>query len=204
MAGLTEKNRQVAQKLLEDPEFSAVQAYRSVYPKASQKSAESAASKLMGRADFQRYLGLLIQQREQKTQITAERVVAELGKIAFSDIRQFAKWKGTQVNFKSSDEIDAEAAAAIRKVSSSYTENGQTLNLELHDKISALRLLAKHVGLLQTLPEAIVSLRRYGIYIRPKEDGTYELIDAMSQGEDISSLDFLSGLVDHDDGDDGD
>lgn len=199
----------VAQLMLSDPECDPVAAYRKVYTKSSTKSASESVSRLQNMPEFQRYMTHLMAERDanlakdgddkERYHVTPERVLRELSYIGFSDIRDVAEWRGNRLQFKSSEEISLEAASAVKRVSSSFTETGQTITVDLHDKLSALKLLAEHVGLTMPMQKAIITLRQYGIFIRPREDGGYELIDAMDHGQgDLESLDFLSDLVEED------
>lgn len=104
--------------------------------------------------------------REKRTDITADRVLKELAKIGFADIRKAIKWQGTlvteedqpdggdtlviknvvtnNVTLISSDDIDDETAAAISEISQN-TSGG--IKLKLHDKRAALVDIGKHLGM---------------------------------------------------------
>jgi phage terminase small subunit len=199
---LTIKQKEVAAALIADPDFNVARAYKSVYTTCSDRSAQSASSRLMLSPLFQRHLSELMKQRNDLQEqegadesITQERVLKELGKIAFSNIKTVADWTAKGVAFKPSESLDLDASVIIQEVSSSYSIEGvQTLKLKLHDKMRALQLLAKHTGLLLPMQEAILALRRYGIFIRPRPDGGYELIDAYDTAPGEDALDFISGL----------
>jgi phage terminase small subunit len=111
-----------------------------------------------------------IHARAERTQISADRVLAELAKIGFSDIRRAVNWYSqvnvaavdaegiegeaedgslrfavlNQVELISSDEIDDDTAAAIAEVS--MTDKGG-LKIKLHDKRQALVDLGRHLQL---------------------------------------------------------
>jgi KaiC protein/terminase small subunit-like protein len=99
-----------------------------------------------------------------------ERVLEEIRRIAFSDLRQIAEWDGSDgIRLTRSDTLTDEAAACIAEVvdhSKSPIERGgdqahpehveildRHVKVKLHDKLEALNLLAKHLGLLKE-PEA--------------------------------------------------
>jgi phage terminase small subunit len=86
-------------------------------------------------------------ERERRTQVTADRIVLELARIAFADIRSFADWDADGVQWRPRSEISADDAAAIAEVYGPGTAGGRP-KLKLHDKRSALELLARHVGLI--------------------------------------------------------
>jgi phage terminase small subunit len=82
-----------------------------------------------------------------KAGVTAERVVGELARIAFSDFRQFATWGPDGVRLAASSELTEEDARCIAEVSETITKDGGTVKFKLHDKKGALDSLAKHLGL---------------------------------------------------------
>lgn len=104
--------------------------------------------------------------RSDRTEITADRVLKELAKIGFSDIRKAISWESSlvteednpeggdiaiikkivtnQVTLVSSDDIDDDTAAAISEISQN-TSGG--IKLKLHDKKAALVDLGRHLGL---------------------------------------------------------
>lgn len=88
--------------------------------------------------------------------VTTDRVIAELAKIGFSDIRHVVNWRTgdvlgkdgevvgqrTDLRLMDSDQIHADAAAAISEVS--QTAHG--VRVKLYDKRSALVDLGKFTG----------------------------------------------------------
>ncbi|RWG02558.1 terminase small subunit [Mesorhizobium sp.] len=92
--------------------------------------------------------------------VTQEKIVAELAKIAFADIRKAVRWGKSPVDTKSenadpnglgvypvelvpSETIDDDTAAAVSEVS--LTQTG--IKIKMHDKKSALVDLGKHLGM---------------------------------------------------------
>lgn len=79
-----------------------------------------------------------------------EGVKQELAVIASSDITQVMEWKEDgRVSLRSSDDIPLETKKAIKKIKVTPTRAGNAIEIEMHDKVSALRMLAKHHGLLE-------------------------------------------------------
>lgn len=95
-----------------------------------------------------------------KLAISKERILSELAKIGFADIRKAVKWGHRElgelgdsapgeikftndVAIMPSDEIDDETAGAIAEISE--TQNG--IKIKLHDKRGALVDMGKHLGL---------------------------------------------------------
>ena len=88
----------------------------------------------------------LQRERAARVEITADQVLDEYAKVAFSDIREvLAVREGGCVEiFESGQWTDAQAAA----VSEVRSKPDGTLSLKLHSKLEALAKLAQHLGLL--------------------------------------------------------
>ena len=84
--------------------------------------------------------------RAERTGITADRVLAELANIAFADPRDLMEWGPDGVTLKDSASL-AEVAEG----------SGGTLRLKKHDKVKALELLARHIGMFRDRVETEVS-----------------------------------------------
>lgn len=88
--------------------------------------------------------------------IDAERVLTELARIAFCDVRKAVHWgppaddpKGdtaNQVRLISADQVDDDTAAAIAEVS----ELRDGFRIKFHDKLGALDKLARHLKLFES------------------------------------------------------
>jgi phage terminase small subunit len=89
----------------------------------------------------------------EKAGVTVERIVAELAKIAFSDIRMALDWgmtppdeNGRSIQFvtlKQSKDVDADTAATVSEV----WQTAQGIRFKFHDKPQALEKLGKHLGM---------------------------------------------------------
>lgn len=80
-----------------------------------------------------------------------EAVLGELEALAASEITDVLSWDADgNVVFRGSDHLDARARKAIKKVKVTPNQHGSAIEIEMHDKLSSLRLLAKHNGLLET------------------------------------------------------
>lgn len=91
--------------------------------------------------------------RSKRTEISQDRVLQELAKIAFVDVRKAVRWGRSPIGDNGigkypvelipSEEIDDDTAAAVAEVS--LTETG--IKVKFHDKRAALVDLGKHLGL---------------------------------------------------------
>jgi phage terminase small subunit len=143
---LTDKQILFVHEYLASDEFSAVAAAK----KVGYRSPYSAAGKLMSNPVVTAYLGHLIKKRIDRTDITAERVLKELGCIGFSDPRKLFDSEGVMIPIKELSEETARAISSI-EVKSTETEDGMistTAKIKLWSKNNALELIAKHLGML--------------------------------------------------------
>lgn len=95
--------------------------------------------------------------RAQRVEITADRVVAELAKIAFADPRDLMEWGPDGVKLKASADLTEEQAASVAEVSETTTKDGGSLKLKKHDKVKALELLGRHMGMFRDKVENEIS-----------------------------------------------
>lgn len=89
--------------------------------------------------------------RARRTEIDADRVVLELARIAFADPRDLMEWGPDGLELKESSSLTEEQAAGVAEVAEG---SGGTLRLKKHDKVRALELLGKHLGLFRERAEA--------------------------------------------------
>lgn len=84
--------------------------------------------------------------RSARTQVTADRVIEELARVAFSQLSDFVEWGESGVKFKSSKELTQEQIACVAEVSETLGHNFKR-RIKLHCKLSALEKLGRHLGL---------------------------------------------------------
>ena len=79
-----------------------------------------------------------------------EAVVQELEAIAAGEATDVIQWDDMgRVTLTPSDQLSECAKRSVKKVKVTPNQFGNTIEVEMHDKLSALRLLAKHRGLLE-------------------------------------------------------
>ena len=74
-------------------------------------------------------------------------MVKELARVAFSDPRKIFQWGPYGVTLLQSSDLTDDEAAAVGEVSQTTSENGGSIKAKLHDKLKALELLGKHLGM---------------------------------------------------------
>lgn len=143
MAGLTPKQRKFVGEYLVDLNATRA-AIRAGY---SEKTANRIGSELLVKTCIREAIAAAQARREQRTEITADRVVAELAKIAFADPRDVMEWGPNGVILKDSADLTEGQAASVAEVSETTTKDGGSLRLKKHDKVKALELLGRHLGM---------------------------------------------------------
>lgn len=113
----------------------------------SPKTAGQIGERLLKKVEIQQALAKRMKAREQRTEVTQDRVVKELAKVAFGDPRNVMTWGPGGVKLKDSAELTDDEAAFVSEVSETTTEHGGSLKLKTNDKLKALELLGKHLGM---------------------------------------------------------
>jgi len=79
-----------------------------------------------------------------------EAVVQELEAIGAGEATDVIQWDDMgRVTLTPSDQLSDRARRSVKKVKVTPNQFGNQIEVEMHDKLSALRLLAKHRGLLE-------------------------------------------------------
>lgn len=143
MRKLTPKQQRFVEEYLVD--LNATQAaIRAGY---SPKTANEQGARLLANVSVQAAIQEAMKARQTRTEITQDRVLAELAKIAFGDQRAVMEWGPSGVKLRDSKALTDDQAAIVAEVSESVTAAGGTLKLKTHDKVGALKLLGEHLGM---------------------------------------------------------
>ena len=139
MGELTEKQKRFAHEYLVDLNAAAA-ARRAGY-------VENYGRELRGRPEMEEYIGELMGERAKRCEVTADRVMKELCGVAFSSIGDYVAVEEdggvTRVTVKSTDDIPADKLAAVVGI----REGTRGIEVKLADKLRALELLGKHLGM---------------------------------------------------------
>ena len=122
----------------------------------SAKTAEATAARLLRNVKVQAEIARRQKDLQRRTEVTQDRVVKELARIAFANIADYlhvetqtrTKDDGTEVTYQivmlsETEDLSADQRAALANVKQSV--NG--VEIKLHDKIKALELLGRHIGM---------------------------------------------------------
>ncbi len=113
----------------------------------SAKSATTRGYRLLRNSEVAAAVAKAQDKRRARTQVSADRVVTELAKVAFGDPRRLLSWGPGGVVLRDSSELTEAEAALVSEVSETRTAAGGTRKVKLHCKLSALNALGKHLGL---------------------------------------------------------
>ncbi len=152
LRGLTRRQQLFVEEYLID--LNATRAYMAAgYKVKSSKNAAILGCKLLKNPRVAEIIGYKMGERAERTRITADMVIQELGKIAFLDPRKFFNRDGSP---KDITELDDDTAAALIgfDVTEIYEGRGEDRRFvgylkkyRLADKKGALDSLGKHLGI---------------------------------------------------------
>lgn len=152
MPKLTAKQKRFADEYLID--LNATRAYMAAYPSCkSENSAAVCASKLLRNAKAAGYIAERQKALQERTTITAERVLQEYARLAFLDPRRLFHDDGRPKNITELDDDTAAALAGldVQEVFEGKGDDrvfvGYTKRYKLADKKGALDSIAKHLGM---------------------------------------------------------
>lgn len=139
---LTKKQKRFAEEYLID--LNATQAaIRAGY---SPDTAKAIGCENLTKPNIKEYIDKAIAERSKRTGINQDRVIRELARIAFVNAANVIDTKDATIKEGTSDDD----TAAIQSVKvKSFGEDGVEREIKLADKIKALELLGKHLGMFQ-------------------------------------------------------
>lgn len=138
---LNPKQRLFAKEYLKD--LNATQAaIRAGY---SKKTAAIQAHDLLRKPNIAAQVQKEMDERSKRTEITIDRVLKELARIAFADPRTVMKWGPDGVRLRDSEELTEDEAATVAEVSQTISDTGGSIKLKMNDKNTALQMAGRHL-----------------------------------------------------------
>ena len=134
--------------------FHGTKAYMKAYPESSEASARSSAPDLLAKPSIQKKISALRVARWKRLDISADKTVQEIANQAFGHIGLVATIEGGELTLREADELGEQELALLANVRQSdhFDKDGNKVStkttFQMHDKLKALELLSKHLGLL--------------------------------------------------------
>ncbi len=188
---LTPKQKIFADEYLID--LNATRAYKVAYPSCKKdESARVNGSKLLTNTNVVAYIDERMKEREKRTEITQDRVLQELAKLGFFDIRKLFDDSGKPLDITGLDDETAACIAGL-EVMDVYEGTGEDKEFagyvkkyKLSDKLKALELIGRHLGMFKDKMDiehsGVVDVRK--VYDEMSEE---ELMELAKKYEKINS-----------------
>lgn len=149
---LTPKQKIFADEYLID--LNATRAYKVAYPRVkNEETAAAAGARLLRNVKVVEYVQKRMDERAQRTEITQDRVLQELAKLGFFDIRKLFDDSGKPLDITGLDDETAACIAGL-EVMDVYEGAGEDKEFvgyvkkyKLSDKLKALELIGRHLGM---------------------------------------------------------
>ena len=151
---LTEAHKLFCKALIADPKMHQGQAYLDTMAKRSMTMAlaNARASALLKNKLIKIELKRLMDLRSERLDVTADKVLAELASLAFMKFTDYAEYdEEGNVILKPSKDVDTRGIKSIKRrvVNSDGNSTTEAFEFKLHDKLKALELTMRHLGLLK-------------------------------------------------------
>jgi len=113
----------------------------------SEKTAENQASRLLRNVKVKKAIGKLLDKREKRLEVTADKVINELAKLAFSNLPEMIAAMGDEISLIGLKKLNTNQKAALLEVTETEVDGVISRKLKLHPKIKPLEMLGKRLKL---------------------------------------------------------
>lgn len=112
----------------------------------SKKTAKEIGAENLTKPHIQEYLESRMNKRAEKLEITADKVITEIAKLAFANTTDILEITDSGVVIKDLSKLDTTCIASAEEV---FDKEGMRVGVKvkLHDKTKNLELLGRHLGL---------------------------------------------------------
>lgn len=147
--GLNDRQRRFCEEYLKDLNATKA-AERAGY---SKKTAPFIGSENLNKPQIKAQIQKLQDARSKRTEITADRVLKELAKIGFSDLKDYMSWNDEKITIIDSQNVDAKAVSEVMYTETTIPQkNGDDIikiqkKIKLYDKVAALTKIGEHLGM---------------------------------------------------------
>lgn len=178
-------------------DLNATRAYKVAYPNCKKdETANAAASRMLRNVKVQEYISEKQKKIEKRTEITQDMVIKELAAIAFSKASDYAKLKKmkrnvpvfdgedivdykeeeyTGIEFTPTDELTEEQKKAL----SGIKEGKFGIQVDSCDKVRALELLGRHLGIFNDKIDVNVKEKE------EKKNAISDILNQMQSADDV-------------------
>jgi phage terminase small subunit len=154
----------------------------------SPQSARTQAADLLTNPNIAAAIAEARAARSRRTEVTADRVVLELARVAFGDPRRVMSWGPGGVKLRPSAELADEEAAIVAEVGETTTKEGGSLRVKTVDKLGALRLLGQHLRMVGDGKLAVT------VAAAPELDGLQAVLLGVLSKHPAARADVLAAL----------
>lgn len=112
-----------------------------------ESSAHSTGWENLQKPEIAQRLNELQAERAKRLQVDQDKVIRELCRVAFGNPRDVMEWGPAGLALKDSAELSEDAAAMVAEVRQSISKDGGSMSLKTADKMRALELLGRHLGM---------------------------------------------------------
>lgn len=139
---MTDKQKIFADEYLID--LNATRAYRVAYPSVKKdETAAQAGSRMLRNVKVAKYISDRMKERQERTEVTQDRVVQELAASAFAKATDYVEIRGGRVVIKDTSQLEDNQIRSIAGIK----EGANGIEIKLNDKEKALELLGRHLGM---------------------------------------------------------
>lgn len=112
------------------------------------KGAKQQGDRLLTYVDVDAAVKKVLAERSKANQISQERILEELRRMAFVDSTRISWIEDGEVHFAETKDLSEDDRRAIAEISETISQNGKkTISVKVHSKQKALELLGKHLGM---------------------------------------------------------
>ncbi|GIP14383.1 terminase [Paenibacillus montaniterrae] len=118
----------------------------------SSKTANEQGARLLANVSIQAAIQAAMSKREQRTEITADRVLRELAAVGFAQAVDVVRVVSRETNnghvYQTVEIIETDQLPADTKIAIAAIKEGKHgIEVKMHDKLKALEMLGRHLGL---------------------------------------------------------
>lgn len=161
--------------------MTASEAYFEAYNSRHMGTVRAEASKLMAKPKIAKRIAELQAASADRVGQLGDNLIRETAAIAFSDLTQILQFSAEGLSITPSEQLPREVSAAISSIkATSRTRMGETVSkieIRLHDKVKALDLLSRLLGLTSDWNQFLAMGQKFGLIIYQDDCGRWQIED---------------------------